>query len=158
MARITTIYAFGNYVETPGGLIFNSITASGSFTFGTTAADETSSADIVETYGGDTYTYHLTGREDGPGWGPLPSQLPPTSFPGFPDIPPSPATFHLGLLQVGQVSATFLDNIYPLDGFVTVSVREIAAPEPTTWALMLIGLGAVGLTFRAHRRNAAATV
>ena len=29
-----------------------------------------------------------------------------------------------------------------------------AVPEPTTWAMMLLGLGAMGLTVRTNRRRA----
>ncbi|MBU1374527.1 MAG: PEPxxWA-CTERM sorting domain-containing protein [Alphaproteobacteria bacterium] len=49
----------------------------------------------------------------------------------------------------------FVGDGSPNDNFGGVSLRISAAPEPGTWALMLLGFGAAGATLRARRRVAA---
>lgn len=44
----------------------------------------------------------------------------------------------------------------PNDNFGGVSLRISAAPEPGTWALMLLGFGGAGAALRTRRRTAAA--
>jgi hypothetical protein len=41
------------------------------------------------------------------------------------------------------------------DNYGGVSLRFSVVPEPSTWAMMILGFGAVGLTLRARRRIAA---
>lgn len=51
-------------------------------------------------------------------------------------------------------SATF-NNVPTTDAFETANFAVTAAvPEPATWAMMLIGFGAVGATMRRRRRTA----
>jgi hypothetical protein len=38
-----------------------------------------------------------------------------------------------------------------------MSVQGVAVPEPTSWALMLLGFGGMGAMLRSRRRPVAAT-
>jgi hypothetical protein len=55
--------------------------------------------------------------------------------------------------------ATGIENTYTLDDLTvggTITVNGI--PEPATWAMMLIGFGAVGASMRRRRRSPAAAI
>lgn len=44
-------------------------------------------------------------------------------------------------------------------GTITYLIADIAAvPEPATWAMMILGMGAVGFAMRRHRKNVTTTV
>jgi hypothetical protein len=53
----------------------------------------------------------------------------------------------------GQPPFSLLDNVSLIGAYGTVS----AAPEPGTWAMMLVGFGIVGSSLRARRRRSPAT-
>ena len=144
---------------------FGTATASGIFTTGEKKqSQETSAVTVVETQpvappgtGVTNYTYNLSGPVDGPGWGPIPSQQPPSCF--FFCVNPAPATFHLDVINVGpkNTSASFLDDVYLYTGFGTVTSRILpSVPEPSTWAMMLVGAFGLGATLRRRRAIAAA--
>jgi hypothetical protein len=44
------------------------------------------------------------------------------------------------------------------NAFEIANISAVAAPEPATWAMMMMGLGAVGVAMRSRRKLAAATV
>ena len=64
---------------------------------------------------------------------------------------------------MGSLSANGIDDYDPItgpydpDSYLTFSISSVTsvadAPEPATWAMMLIGLGAIGGAFRARRRE-----
>lgn len=56
---------------------------------------------------------------------------------------PTPGTFSLTTQGNGQVETTF-------------SASTVALPEPATWAMMLLGFGAIGVSMRRRRRPAPA--
>ncbi len=161
-ARVVNLFTVSDFVSS-GGLVFSSLNVSGTFTTGSLASDFKSSVTVVETLppaniGGSpsVYTYTLTGHYNGAGWGPLDSQQPPFVFPGFPDLPPSPMTFHIGLLpntNPGTSSASFEDNLQINSGTVTINESQINAgvPEPGVWALTLLGFAGLGGALRRRR-------
>lgn len=68
-------------------------------------------------------------------------------------------------LFTGTVSApTFLTGNFPLFDFdtrgaagrLTISNLSSAVPEPSTWAMMLLGFGAIGASMRRRRHRASA--
>ena len=61
----------------------------------------------------------------------------------------------------GPTSApNFLAGTFALDGGSQISISQVSAavPEPSTWALMLLGFGAVGASMRGSRKAALAKV
>jgi hypothetical protein len=142
-AKVTEIFTISDFVSTqPGGssTVMESVT--GSFTEGTTPADETSNVTVVEA-GFGSATYNLSGPENGPGWT-VASQILP---------PPLTATFRIGSFGSGVsigVPVSLVDGIFDNSGTVTITETSVmSTPEPSTWAMMLIGfagLGFAGLT------------
>jgi len=116
-----------------------------------------------------TYTYTLSGPADGAGWNNIPSQQPPTLciIAGCNNgiVPGSPFPFsfglNLGLLpgKVGQsisVGAFSEDDLEDYSGTATITLLRIGGvPEPTAWAMMLLGLGLIGAGLRLRWREAA---
>ncbi len=139
--------------------LFANVTASGTFTTGKTMQSQgTSDVTVIEHTNPITYTYHLSGPVNFTGWGPLPSQQPEFCFPGFGCQAPQPMTFHLGVINVGPgaTAASFEDNLQLATGFGTVTAREVSdTPEPASWALLMVGFGAIGLAARRKARFAA---
>jgi hypothetical protein len=138
-AKVTEIFTISDFVSTqPGGssTVMESVT--GSFTEGTTAADDTSSVTVVEAGQGQTATYTLTGPENGPGWR-VTSQY----------FSPSTASFRINPFGPGPVSTGvavgLTDVLFDDSGTVTITERSVtSAPEPSTWAMMLIGFAGLG--------------
>jgi hypothetical protein len=69
---------------------------------------------------------------------------------------PGPATFELDSVSAGPVGTSFEDDgeIFTGEGELTVSATPpppSGAPEPSAWALMLAGLGAMGSALRTRR-------
>jgi PEP-CTERM motif-containing protein len=68
----------------------------------------------------------------------------------------------LGIGSVVSVAALFPDGTFSTPGTYlfrtdSLTVRDnSAAPEPATWALMLVGFGATGVAMRRHRKIFAA--
>jgi hypothetical protein len=56
------------------------------------------------------------------------------------------------LLGVGDYMFNFTGNNTNASGTLTGNVTISAVPEAGTWALMLLGFGAIGLTIRRRRR------
>jgi hypothetical protein len=152
-AKVTEIFTISDFESTqPGGSSTVMESVAGSFTEGTTAADETSDV-VVKEAGFGSATYTLTGPENGPGWTDLPSQILPS---------PATATFRLGSFGAGVstgVSVSLVDGIFDNSGTVTITERSVtSAPEPSTWAMMLIGFagfGFAGLTSARRRARLA---
>jgi uncharacterized membrane protein YccC len=48
----------------------------------------------------------------------------------------------------------------PTDGYVAVigGLPATSVPEPATWAMMLVGLGGIGVTMRSRRKVNVASV
>ena len=62
--------------------------------------------------------------------------------------------------EVSDASGTFTIGINPrepeaLGAFLAANVAPLGVPEPSSWALMLLGFGAVGAGLRSRRRMAA---
>src|SRR5271154_5400759 len=68
-AKVTEIFTISDFQPTSGGVVVSQISSvTGSWTEGTTAADDTSSVTVKEfTQAGDA-TYAYSGPENGPGW------------------------------------------------------------------------------------------
>jgi hypothetical protein len=62
------------------------------------------------------------------------------------------------LLGVGDYTFSFTGNNSNASGALTGNVTISAVPEAGTWALMLLGFGAIGLTMRTRRRTVLAQV
>ena len=54
----------------------------------------------------------------------------------------------------GAVAVTWMNQTFAAGDTVILDVNG-SVPEPTTWALMLVGLGGLGVSLRARRRNVA---
>lgn len=117
--------------------------------------------------------------------GPGATAIPATSVPTFPGFPPGVtsgtfnATFDLdtaGLINPAFVSANgatiplafdaFLNGLFAGNAYFNIHTQQFpggeirgqltrAVPEPSTWAMMLFGFAAVGLTMRRARRRGA---
>jgi hypothetical protein len=149
---VTEIFTISDFQPASGGLNFTVIeSVTGSFTEGTTAADDTSNVTVVETGQGQTATYTLTGPENGPGWT-VTSQY----------FPPATASFRINPFGPGPVSTGvgvgLNDVLYDDSGTVTITERSVtSAPEPSTWAMMLLAFAGLGFAgYRSWRTTAAA--
>jgi hypothetical protein len=139
-AKVTEIFTISDFVSTqPGGSFTVMTSVIGSFTEGTTPADFTSDV-VVKEAGFGSATYNLSGPENGAGWTDLPSQLP------FPFA--ATATFRLGSFGAGVstgVSVSLVDGVFDNSGTVTITETSVmSTPEPSTWAMMLIGFAGLG--------------
>ncbi len=155
-ARVTELFTISNYQASQGGTNISGITAvSGSFTTGTTAADDTSMVTVKEFGQGltDMASYTFTGRENGPGW---------SVQSAFTDDTDFKATFRINPFGPGpvsnNVSVSLQDFIDGGSGTVTITETPVSAPEPAAWALMLAGLGVMGGALRARGRAAPGVV
>jgi hypothetical protein len=155
-AKVTEIFTISDFVSTqPGGQMSAIESVTGYFTEGTTLADETSMVTVVENQQGTIYTYNYTGPENGPGWA-VQSQIPPN-----PGGTPGTAAFRIYSFGAGislDVPVTLDDFIYDSTGTVTITETAVTAPEPSTWAMMLIGFAGLGFAgwMGARRRGALA--
>ncbi len=59
------------------------------------------------------------------------------------------------LLGVGEYTFSFTGSNSNQSGALTGNVTISAVPEAETWAMMLLGFGAIGLTIRGRRRRTA---
>lgn len=73
---------------------------------------------------------------------------------GHPDFSTSGTNFQLGIVSIGNNNSA-ATNESDFDNLL-FSINPV--PEPSTWALMLLGFGAIGLATRRQRRSAAATI
>jgi len=151
-AKVTEIFTISDFQPASGGLNFTVIeSVTGSFTEGTTAADDTSNVTVVEAGQGQTATYTLTGPENGPGWT-VTSQY----------FSPATASFRINPFGPGPVSTGvgvgLTDVLYNDAGTVTITERSVmSAPEPSSWAMLLIGFAGLGFAgYRSWRTTAAA--
>ncbi len=133
----TTTVNFGqNPVSNP--------TFSGSFTFSNTVADLYNIVISTSTPGVTFTSASLTG----PG-GPFPLGL-------FPDN--TSLKLANAALAVGSYTFSFSGNNGNTGGALTGNVTITPLPEPATWAMMLLGFGAIGLTIRSRRKLALAQI
>jgi PEP-CTERM motif len=146
-AKVTEIFTISDFQSTSGGGGVSGIeSVTGYWTEGTTAADDTSDVVVTEfTQEGDaTYTY--SGPENGPGWS-VPSQFDPSfqaSFRVNPLAGPGP-------VWTG-VSVSLDDFVFGGSGTVTITETSVTStPEPSTWAMMLLGFA--GLGFAGYRQR-----
>jgi hypothetical protein len=67
------------------------------------------------------------------------------------------ATFGKGLvdlpLQQPPLTPPPKSDLQPLGAFLAPAALTLAAPEPSTWAMMVLGFGAVALALRRRRRS-----
>ncbi len=71
------------------------------------------------------------------------------------DVKLNPLQFGISLWSVDGPAFTDIAEFAPGNGTFTPSLGG-AVPEPATWAVMLVGFGAVGAAMRGSRRKAAA--
>lgn len=83
------------------------------------------------------------------------------------NVPGSGSPYNVSLNSAGQVGNVWLIGAWNsgapnrgtidtnIDGFKLASIIVTAVPEPSTWAMMLLGFGAIGLATRRSRRNRA---
>ena len=72
-------------------------------------------------------------------------------------LPGSPTTAFFGVISdvpLGAIDLTSARGIVDITSFSTATVA--AVPEPATWAMLLVGFGAVGSAVRTRRRTVAA--
>jgi PEP-CTERM motif len=154
-AKVTEIFTISDFQSTSGGGGVSGIeSVTGYWTEGTTAADDTSDVTVSEfTQEGDaTYTY--SGPENGPGWSTT-SQFNSSFLAAFrvnPLAGPGPVWT--------DVSVSLDDFVFGGSGTVTITERSVTStPEPSTWAMMLLGFAGLGFAgYRASRKGAARAV
>lgn len=76
---------------------------------------------------------------------------------------PAPETWALlspVVLGIGSHSINVMGNLIGPNGSYsgTINVQNVAVPEAKTWAMMLLGFGAMGLAIRRRRRPALAQI
>jgi len=145
-AKVTEIFTISDFEPGPGGGVSGIASVTGSWTEGTTPADATSDVTVVEDTQAGTATYVYTGPT-GSGWS-VQSQFS-TSF---------QASFVINPVGSGpvttNVAVSLNDFIFGGSGTVTITERSVTStPEPSTWAMMLIGFAALG--YAGYRRRTA---
>jgi hypothetical protein len=121
--------------------LFSSMSGGGTFS-STGPANLT--ADEVQP--GATYTYNFQNGNGTGDFDPVKSQQPATPCVILGCTGPIPSTnadFDLFFTHLGTVGATFEDNGETYSGTAFVAVST-SVPEPSTWAMMLLGFAAVG--------------
>jgi hypothetical protein len=79
-------------------------------------------------------------------------------------LPSTPAPYTvwvpLGVAFAGTAHSVDFGGSANFIGFdnITLGASSPTVPEPTTWALMLVGFGGLGVALRSRRRTASATV
>jgi hypothetical protein len=141
-ARVTYLYTISDY-ESYGYLTNIGITS----VTGWFKSDNTSSVTVVEDAGGTFYTYHYTDTWTAPSQ--ITSGLT-ASFGIDTDYLYGPGPVWRNVPAYGE------DGISIDGGTVTITRTTAAAPEPSTWALMLLGFATLG--YAAHRRRTAKPV
>jgi hypothetical protein len=142
---------------------FGSATMNGEMTL--SKSGETFDYTIVEDNGGTDYTYDFNSLSDSG----EPSQIPPTPciIAGCTGPTPNgPVEFSLPFdfeepipLGGGVATLQFRDGVYDYSGTgIQTEVVTPDAPEPATWAIMLLGVGMTGAGLRITRRKAAAAM
>lgn len=112
--------------------------------------DDTSCAGIVcagqTGYGRITFSLYSSGQ---PGSSALLS-ITNRSTPNYDNCDAAPASYE----QCGQLIYSYAPNLFGLSSDATITlVRLSAVPEPSGWAMMIIGFGAVGSMVRTSRRR-----
>jgi len=117
---------------------------------------------VNENVGGDGYSYSFSQNclSILPGCGLNDSNVK-SQIPGLETINVSFNIDFYALSGASSVVPTgFSDGVYIYSGSGTLTQTTVtgvlSAPEPGTWALMLMGVGAIGVGLRAHRRQARA--
>ena len=148
-ASVTFTDTISNFVSTGGGGVSNLSDVTGSFTEGTTSADFVANVTAVENALGSAHTYSYTGHYS------------PYHFSTTSDFSSSfQATLTINPFGPGAVTnnvgVSLDDFIFGGTGTVTITRTPFrAVPEPGAWALMTLGLAALGAGLR-RRRTAAA--
>jgi hypothetical protein len=147
-----TVYTFTTTDSDPEGLNFwGPLTVSGTMTVNS-AGPTSYNLTVV-----DLYTYTISSAA---GFTQA-SQFPPTPciIAGCGDTPPIPSgniSFGLYLQDYDNFSASLYDDgrDYSAEGTYTATTVPSSAPEPSTWAMLLIGFAGVGFAgYRAAKRN-----
>jgi hypothetical protein len=136
---------------------FGSATMTGEMTINSKTG-ETFDYTIVEDNGGTDYTYTFNSLSDSG----EPSQIPPSPciIAGCTGPTPNgPVDFSLPYdyeepipLGGGIATLQFRDGVYDYAGYgIQTEVVTSGSPEPAAWAMLLLGLGAVGAAMRARR-------
>ena len=126
-AKVTEIFTISDFQPVSGGVNFTVIqSVTGSFTEGTTAADDTSNVTVVETGQGQTVAYTLTGPENGPEWT-VTSQY----------FSPLTASFRINPFGPGPVStgvgvSLTTSQLMPAASEITQTMKRQKASSPRT--------------------------
>lgn len=66
----------------------------------------------------------------------------------------APASLDAPFMPHGVGGGSFnIDRMDPLSGLSQIATGDFSIPEPSTWAMMLVGLGGIGAAIRSGRRN-----